>query len=97
MIDPDRETIVSLGDAARNFPGGERHIGTVHRYRLRGVCNVHLECIRVGGRWYTSWESISRFIGRLNPDSSDAKSDGTVLTGSDGLADIEKDLDRAGL
>jgi hypothetical protein len=94
MIDLESETMLPLGEAARNFPGGERHISTVHRYRLHGIAGIRLECLRLGGRWFTSKESMRRFLARLNASSgSDTGKSDRATAGC--VPDYEKGLDEA--
>lgn len=52
------ETIVSFAEAARHF---RMHVGTLHRWRTRGLRGVRLEAARAG-RWITSWQALDRFI-----------------------------------
>lgn len=66
MIEPTKEKIVSLADAAMAFPGGAVHISTLHRWRLRGVGGAKLETFKIGGKRFTSTEAIQRFIAELN-------------------------------
>lgn len=62
MIDVSRETIMPLSQAAREVPGKPIHVSTVHRWRMKGVRGVRLECIMRGGIRYTSREALARFF-----------------------------------
>jgi hypothetical protein len=61
MIDTS-EHLLPLSEAARTLPGGEVHVSTLHRWRLRGVCGIRLETILRGGVRYTSSQAIERFF-----------------------------------
>jgi hypothetical protein len=78
-IDLLRETIVSFAQAARRVPPtrGEKPTSpsTIWRWFRRG-CKaadgrvVHLEAVRLGGRWVTSLESLARFCAALTGGAS---------------------------
>jgi hypothetical protein len=78
MIDLARESLLTLAHAAELLPPGRRgrhtHPSTVLRWILGGVRTptgrVHLEGIRLGGRWLTSKEALQRFAERQTPDIS---------------------------
>ncbi len=95
MIDVRSEKLLPLSAAAEKFPGGKRHISSLHRYRLRGVGGVRLDAVKLGGRWFTSEESIDRFVAQLNGVRSDAESGSAVPRDKTGFAEAEKNLDRA--
>lgn len=60
------ENLVPLSDICRRLPPGAggrpTHAATVHRWVRRGVGGVHLEAVRLGGRWVTSDEALARFV-----------------------------------
>ena len=60
MIDTTSETLLSMIDACRSFPG-RPHLVTIYCHVQKGVLGVRLELIRCGGRRYTSAEAIQRF------------------------------------
>ena len=72
MIDLANESLPNLSQAAAVLPTDRRgkkvHLNTVFRWILTGVNSptgrVHLEAIRVGGRWLTSMEALQRFAER---------------------------------
>ena len=59
-IDVASETLLTFAEAARSLPG-RPHLSTLHRWRLRGVRGVKLETCVIGGRRFTSAESLLRF------------------------------------
>jgi uncharacterized protein DUF1580 len=63
------ETRLSLSAAASRIGV---HVGTLHRWRLRGVRGVRLETIVIGGLRYTSAEALERFVA-----ATTAAADGT--------------------
>jgi hypothetical protein len=76
MIDLSAEHTLSLTAAAAIVPpargGRKTHLSTLLRWIQRGAkspCGqtVHLEAVRLGGRWITSREALSRFTDRLTP------------------------------
>lgn len=96
MIDLKSETMFALKVGAKTFPGGERHICTMHRYRLQGIAGIRLECLRLGGRWFTSKESIDRFISELNSIVPGDRS-GRPIIDAKSQSEAEESLDRVGL
>jgi hypothetical protein len=93
MSDIRSETLMTLSKAAEKFPGGERHVSTIHRYRLHGVGGIRLECLRLGGRWYTSAESVDRWVTQLNANRAGSESSlRTSSAASTGFAAADKDL-----
>jgi hypothetical protein len=76
MIDLTTETPLPLAAAAKFVPPGRNgkrtHLSTLLRWILRGAKSptgeiVHLEALRLGGRWVTSREAIQRFALKLTP------------------------------
>jgi len=76
MIDLTRESVISLSQAADLLPpgrGGARPtLSCMLRWILKGARSpsgqrVHLEGLRVGGRWITSREALQRFAEALTP------------------------------
>jgi hypothetical protein len=73
-----QESKVTLYEAAGLLPGsrpGKRvNFSTVWRWVMRGVLagdgvtRVRLEAVRIGAKWITSHEAISRFSAALTPD-----------------------------
>jgi hypothetical protein len=69
-IDPLTEEILSLSCAARRLPRlrNDRPVSpaTLWRWAARGVRDVRLETIKIGGATCTSVEALQRFIAALN-------------------------------
>lgn len=61
MIDTQTETIIPINDAPAHIPT-RPHVATVWRWIQRGVRGVTLETVLIGGKRYTSAESIQRFM-----------------------------------
>jgi hypothetical protein len=81
MLDYTLETPVSLATLARQVPparNGKRcHLSTILRWITNGAkapdgTIVRLEGRRLGGRWLTSREALTRFMERLTPKLDDA-------------------------
>lgn len=95
------EKLMTLAEAARTLPG-RPHAGTLARWRARGVRNVKLEAMRIGGIWYTSLEALARFCNAVttaassidNMPMASAPSGGTAPTPESGVDDA---LDAHGL
>jgi hypothetical protein len=71
-IDLERDQLQTLAEAARTLPGGPVHVGTLHRWRLRGVRGVKLPTVLVGGIRRTSREAVAKWIA-----ATTAAADGT--------------------
>lgn len=64
MIDTTSETLLTVKDVARRYPGRTGkglNYATVWRWIQRGVAGVRLEIVCVGGQTYTSKEALERF------------------------------------
>lgn len=62
------ETLLTLRQAARRFPGGHPdhpgrglHVNTLRRWARDGIAGVRLRTVSRGGRVYTSIEELARF------------------------------------
>lgn len=70
MIDTAVENLIPLRDVPRCLPprpnGKRLHISAVYRWALRGMKNIRLETVKIGGTTYTSREAIQRFSERLS-------------------------------
>lgn len=66
MIDPEREQIVSLSDAAtfvqRKFGGRKPSANTMARWCISGLRGRKLESMKRGGQRVTSTEAVVRFF-----------------------------------
>jgi hypothetical protein len=71
MIDINCEKLLHLVEVPKSIPG-RPHISTVIRWWRHGVKGVRLETVVVGGRRYTSFEAVQRFISRLNNPSDES-------------------------
>jgi hypothetical protein len=79
------ETVVSYLDVVSNIlpsrDGRRVHVGTLHRWRTRGLRGVRLHSVKLGGRWHTSVQALQRFFdaltyqGRMAPTDSGARPD----------------------
>ena len=69
MIDPEKETLLSLTQAARELParraGKRPHVSCLYRWTKSGCKSIVLESIQVGGTRCTSREALTRFFDRL--------------------------------
>jgi hypothetical protein len=74
MIDLRIEQPISLAQAAKLIPPTRQakpvHVSTVLRWILRGMRGVHLEALRLGGRWVTTQEALARFSEALTAKHS---------------------------
>ena len=74
MIDTQRETLITLRQAAQRLPGRDAEnvsVQTVRRWMKQGVYGdaerlVRLEWVRVGCRLCTSVEALDRFMRRTS-------------------------------
>jgi len=53
------EDVISLSEAAREV---DVHVGTIHRWRQRGVRGIRLKTLRVGGKILTSRQALTAFL-----------------------------------
>jgi hypothetical protein len=63
------ESVIFLTDVVEYLPrSGDSpvHASTVMRWVRRGCRGVKLEAARLGGRWVTSREALTRFVERLS-------------------------------
>lgn len=69
MIDLKAEKLISPAEASKLVPPNRLdrpvHVSTVVRWILHGVRGVRLEAVRIGGRWATTEEAMSRFSAAL--------------------------------
>jgi len=68
MIDVNEEQLLTLEEVTKRLPGrdGKRlHISSVFRWAQKGVAGVRLEVVKVGGRTYTTEESLQRFADQV--------------------------------
>ncbi len=69
MIDPNKETLLSLTGAAKVLParrkGKRPHVSCLYRWTTTGCRGVILESIQVGGTRCTSKQALARFFRRL--------------------------------
>jgi Protein of unknown function (DUF1580) len=79
MFDIHAEHLLTMREASRLFPGSRQgrptHVATVYRWAVRGVRNIRLETVRIGGCLYTSREAMQRFAENLTTNG-EARSDG---------------------
>lgn len=73
MIDPNTETLITLKQVTRRFPGRTCRgvsLSCVQRWIAHGRRGQRLETILVGGQRYSSEEAVLRFIQALNPENT---------------------------
>jgi transposase len=82
------ETYMSLAEAAKFFPS-RPHIATVWRWATKGMKNgIKLDTAMIGGKRYTTEESVAKFLEALNGRPVLSRS-----TRAKQLAAAEKELD----
>ena len=95
-IDISREQIISLVEAAGQYPG-RPHISTIFRWGDRGVCGVRLETVRCGGRRCTSHEALDRFTQRVTAAADGQSIESRSTTPRQRKAEVDqagRDLDQ---
>ena len=65
MIEALAATFILLSKAGRLISTNPSQ-ATMWRWALRGVDGVKLETFKIGGRRYTTPESVEKFVSRLN-------------------------------
>lgn len=101
-IDPFKERVVSLTEAARRLPrrrGGKSvHPSCLFRWAKRGLRGTLLETTQVGGTKCTSLEALDRFFRRLAQDQTpEIPSGRTVRQRERAITAAERQLDHEGL
>ena len=70
MIDLERETLITLSEAARLLPrnpaGRRVHTSTIYRWSKHGLRGVVLETVQAGGRRCTTRLAVLRFVSELS-------------------------------
>ncbi len=67
------EEVISLKEAQRELEkvmSTKLDRSTIHRWTLRGVKNVKLDSVRLGGKLLTSKQAINRFVVELTEKSA---------------------------
>lgn len=79
MVDIFTESTLTINEACHLLPRGRKgskpHFATVYRWIVDGVKSadgtvVKLEAARIGAKWVTSKEALTRFVDRLGRSSS---------------------------
>ncbi len=97
-IDLSSEHLLSLAEAAKTLPG-RPHSSTIWRWHSRGVRGIRLETVVIGGRRFTSRESLERFARRTTAaaDGLPASANPASEASSESLAQVEAELDSVGI
>jgi hypothetical protein len=104
---------LGLGQLARRCPPsrGLRQVSpeTLARWITRGVngpggCRVHLDAVRLGGRWVSTEAALARFIAALTPSQTDTSDQAAAQTKpqaartrQDAQERARQELDRLGI
>jgi hypothetical protein len=102
MIDPNKESLLSLCEAARHLPrrraGKRPHVSCLYRWTTAGCKGIILETIQVGGTRCTSREALARFFRRLTQgDTADAHVVRSVAKRERDTAKAIRELEKAGV
>lgn len=109
MIDPQKECVISLSEAAAAVPlaGAKPHLSTIWRWCRKGIGGVRLEYLRVGRRIVTSREALGRFfqaVAQLDDNSAPAPTAGeppvqerTTLQRKQAIERANRTLQKAGI
>jgi hypothetical protein len=69
MIDTNRESLISLYEAAKSLPrrraGKKPHVSCLYRWTTAGCRGVILESVQIGSTRCTSREALARFFSAL--------------------------------
>jgi len=99
MIDISTETVLTLSAAAKSLPerrrGSSPHVATLYRWAQRGVKDVRLETIQIGGTLCTSTEALQRFFDALSEPRTPATNKRPDRHRA--IAAAERDCERAGI
>ncbi len=101
MIDMTRESLLTLNQAAKLPWMPERrncrrpHVATLHRWATKGLNDVRLETVQVGGSRCTSREALARFFDALAKKNRPVASTDSQSVGAD-AEHADAELDRLG-
>ena len=100
VIDLVHEEVITFAELARRL-GRRRanrptHVGTIHRWRLRGLNGVRLAAAKSGGIWVTTVQAHQRFVDAITQAASPEATPpaGTPRASAD---QTDRDLDALGL
>jgi len=97
MVDIHSESVLSLAQAASSLPG-RPHLSTIHRWRLHGIRGIKLETFLIGGRRFTSRESLERFSERITAVANgEPASRRTNRQRKAAIGQAERELNAAGI
>lgn len=99
MIQIDQEQLVAIRDVPKLLPkrrnGKYVHVSAVYRWISRGVRDVVLESVKIGGQRYTSVEALQRFADRLSDTATAVpKPRQTPLSRQRAIARAAEELER---
>lgn len=69
MIDISSEKLLTFSQAAEKLPS-RPHTSALHRWTNSGIRGIKLETILIGGRRFTSWEALQRFVEATTEESN---------------------------
>ncbi len=100
MIDPNKDTLLSLTQAAKLLPARRRgkrpHVSCLYRWTTSGCKGVILESIQIGGARCTSKEALGRFFERITY-AGEPRTDRTPSRRQRAAAAAERELQREGM
>ena len=89
MIDIHVEHMLSISAAARELPG-HPHVSTLWRWINHGVRGIRLQTVLIGGKRYTSRESLQAFVEQTTAAADGDSDTPPVRTSNQRARDIEK-------
>lgn len=95
-IDIQSESLVSIKETPARLPS-RPHVATVWRWIQRGCRGVKLETVLVGGRRFTSEESIQRFVEATTAAANGEAANHVPTRRRRAVEQAESEMDAAGL
>ncbi len=95
MIDIATEHLISLKEAAKSLPG-RPHLSTLIRWSRGMKDGRRLAIAKIGGRVYTSTESLARFVESANNPMANVNSE-ISKSHQAKLDQLDRELDAEGL
>jgi len=96
-IDISSERPLTIPEAAQTLPHPP-HVATIWRWAYKGIKGIKLETICIGGRRYTTRESLQRFIERSTAAANgDAIPTRTAKQRQRAIQAAERELAAAGI
>lgn len=97
MIDLEKDALRPVQDVIRARIGRRISPPTLWRWRLKGVNGVRLECVRVGGFWFTTEKAFAEFMAAQTANCEESNPFGVLERPKKRTPEMERRLLEAGV